>query len=46
MATSCRRLSFMMSLQGIDEITENFRGYILRCPCTFEPTSTEEDTNQ
>ena len=35
----------LASLMGIDEVTENFRGYILRCPCTFEPNPIEEDTN-
>lgn len=36
----------LASLMGIDEVTENFRGYILRCPCTFETTPTKEDINQ
>ena len=34
----------LASLMGIDEVTESFRGYILRCPCTFEPNPTKEDT--
>ena len=42
----------LVSLQSIDEVTENFRGYILRCPCTFashcesDSNPTEGDTNQ
>lgn len=44
----------MTSLVAIDELTESYRGYILKCPCTLatdcdsseQSNSTTEDINQ
>ena len=35
----------LASLMSIDEVTENFRGYIMRCPCISDSTPIKEDTN-